>query len=262
MATPRDGARRRRLRSETLLDERSGEREFDAGEARRRRVERLESSEEESDVEIDDVEVDEESSAPRESMRSERSHDRREHRSGEERRHRRHRTSDASGDEEFVYGRRSERPRSPRNSTMEERRVENTDEEEPITRREPVREKRRKEKKIRIVYVTKEEMKSGRYEERRPRMKRESRDRPKTPTESVRHSRGHASRRESFPEATLPSPPKRSNRHLPTESRPGLERSNTTISHAPTANTSGRRASFFGGFLRPIPQTPREPERL
>lgn len=260
MATSREGARRRRLRSEELLDERSGEREFDAGDARRRRVERLESSEEESDLE-EDAKMDEESSAPRESLRSERGYRQREHRSEEERRHHRHRRSDTRGDEEYVYERRAVRQRSPRNTAMDERSEETADEEEHVTRREPVREKRKKEKKIRIVYVTKEEMNSGRYEERRPR-KRESTERPKTSAESIRRSRGHTSRRESFPEATTPSPQKRSNRHMPSDSRPSLERSNTTTSHAPTANTSSRRASFFGGFLRPIPQPPREPERL
>jgi hypothetical protein len=245
------------MREEKSLDERSGEREFDAQEVRRRRIERLEKSDTTSDVEVEEVKMDEESNAPRESLRSDRSHRRREHRSGEERIHHRQRKSEQRDDAEYVYGRPTERSH-PR--VTEERRIETTDEEDHV---EPVREKRRKEKKIRIVYVTKEEMKSGKYKERRSRTGKESADRPKTPTESIRRSRGGlTSRRQSAPEATPPSPLKRSSRHLPEERRPALERSNTTTSQTPPANISTRRGSFFGGLLRPTPQLPREPERL
>ncbi len=129
-----------------------------------------------------------------------------------ERRSRRRRKSTAEEETggTYVYGPPADRPVSSRITISETRRLgrdrESSDSEKRETRSEPVREKRPKEKKIKIVYVIKEESKPTRSKERRIRDERESTTRPKTPVESIRRSRTHAGRRKSTSELPLTSP--------------------------------------------------------
>ena len=163
----------------------------------------------------------EESIATPPSLRSPPSHRRRSVREvrPEEKKHRQRRKSNAKEDErtEYVYGPPTGRPKSSR-IISETRKLgrdgETSEEEERETQSEPEREKRHKEKKIRIIYVSKEEAKSLRHKEKRVKPEKESSERPRDPEESVRRSRTHRSRRNSI--AGVPvSPPKRYALHQP-----------------------------------------------
>jgi hypothetical protein len=151
------------------------------------------------------------------SLRSTPSHRRRSVREvrPEEKKHCRRRKSNAKEDErtEYVYGPPTGRPKSSRITISETRKLgrngeTSEDEEERETQSEPVREKRHKEKKIRIIYVSKEEAKSLRHKEKRVKPEKESPERPRDSEESVRRSRTHRSRRNSIAEVPV-SPPKR-----------------------------------------------------
>jgi hypothetical protein len=158
----------------------------------------------------------EESFATPPSLRSTPSHRRRGDKEvrPEEKKHRRRRKSTAKEDEpaEYVYGPPTNRPKSSRITISETRKLgrdgeTSESEEEHETKSEPVREKMLKEKKVRIIYVTKE-AKSLKHKEKRAKPEKESSERPRKPEESVRRSRTHRSRRNSIAEAPA-SPPKR-----------------------------------------------------
>jgi hypothetical protein len=157
------------------------------------------------------------------SLRSTPSHRRRSVREvrPEEKKYRRRRKSNAKEDErtEYVYGPPTERPKTSRITISETRKLgrdgeTSESEEERETQSEPVREKRHKEKKIRVIYVSKEEAKSLRHKEKRVKPEKESSERPRDPEESVRRSRTHRSRRNSIAEVPA-SPPKRYAPHQP-----------------------------------------------
>jgi len=139
----------------------------------------------------------------------------------EEKKYRRRRKSSTKEDErtEYVYGPPTGRPKSSRITISETRRLgrdgETSEEEEELEiQSEPVREKRHKEKKIRVIYVSKEEAKSLRHKEKRVDPEKESSERPRSSEESVRRSGTHRSRRNSI--AGVPaSPPKRYALHQP-----------------------------------------------
>jgi transcription elongation GreA/GreB family factor len=164
----------------------------------------------------------EESIATPPSLRSTPSHRRRSVRDvrPEEKKHRQRRKSNPKEDErtEYVYGPPTGRPKSSRiiSETRKLGRDGETseEEEERETQSEPEREKRHKEKKIRIIYVSKEEAKSLRHQEKRVKPEKGSSERPRDSEESVRRSRTHRSRRNSI--AGVPvSPPKRYALHQP-----------------------------------------------
>jgi len=159
----------------------------------------------------------EESIATPPSLRSPPSHRRRSVKEvrPEEKKYRTRRKSNAKEDDrtEYVYGPPTGRPKSSRITISETRKLgrdgeTSESEEERETQSEPVREKRHKEKKIRIVYVSREEAKSLRHKEKRVKPEKESSERPRDSEESVRRSRTHRSRRNSIAEVPA-SPPKR-----------------------------------------------------
>jgi hypothetical protein len=157
------------------------------------------------------------------SLRSTPSHRRRSVREvrPEEKKYRGRRKSSTKEDErtEYVYGPPTGRPKSSRITISETRRLgrdgeTSESEEERETQSESVRGKRPKEKKIRVIYVSKEEAKSLRHKEKRVKPEKESSERPRSSEESVRRSRTQRSRRNSIAEVPA-SPPKRYALHQP-----------------------------------------------
>ncbi|CZT53001.1 related to ariadne-2 protein [Rhynchosporium secalis] len=202
---------------------------------------------------------------------------RRRHRDEEKRPRRSKRDGERERDGEeaqFVYG--APEKKEPNVRVSETRRLGrdgDSSEEETFTRSKTVREKPR-EKKVKVVYVTKEELKAEK--QRPPRVKTVRDDKLRGDEDSVRRSREHHSRRTSVVEAPLPpSPPRRhtSTRILHSEARPSLKRSNTTTSHVPSTKSNmpsaaptsptAKRSSFIGSFFGPVlQQQHHEPEKL
>lgn len=144
------------------------------------------------------------------SLKSSRS--RRHHHGGErEHTHRRRRESAVREEEEsFVYGPPKKRVEVTVRETPRRLGREGESEESGSdhVRRERSGRERPKDRKVRVVYVTKEEMKNMPLKERRPRTGRKSSDRSRTPEEVVHRSRAQHSRHTSMPEVVA-SPPKR-----------------------------------------------------
>jgi hypothetical protein len=133
----------------------------------------------------------------------------------EEKKHRGQKKSSTKEDDraEYVYGPPTGRPKSSRITISETRKLgrdgeTSESEEDRDTQSEPVREKGHKEKKIRVIYISKEEAKSSRHKEKRVKPEKERSECPRDPEESVRRSRTHRSRRNSIAEVPA-SPPKR-----------------------------------------------------
>lgn len=133
----------------------------------------------------------------------------------EGKKYRSRRKSSAKEDErtEYVYGPPTGRPKSSRIIISETRKLgrdgeTSESEEERETQSEPEKEKRHKEKKIRVIYVSKEEAKSLRHKEKRVKPEKASSERPRNSEDPVRRSTTHRSRRNSIAEAPA-SPPKR-----------------------------------------------------
>ncbi|PVH78496.1 hypothetical protein DL98DRAFT_246512 [Cadophora sp. DSE1049] len=278
------------------LEPDAGAEELDAASLRRRRLDRLEGqhrrhrqlSSEEEDVFVSTPTLTRtmttESHATRSSRRdatgssASEGHKRRGHRD-EEKRHRR-KKRDGEGEDapaQYVYGAPTEKAKSATTTVRvsETRRLGRdgeSEEEETVSRSRTVKDKPR-EKKIKVIYVTRDELKTSKHKE--PRVKTVKEDRPRESESSVHRSRTHQSRRKSVVESLPPSPPRRhtSSRILHSEARPALKRSNTTSSHVPstrshipsTAGTSltAKRSSFMGSFFGPgIQQHHHEPEKL
>lgn len=209
-------------------------REMDAAEVRRRRIDRLEgrasateeivgreSTSNRREKMVDDEEQTSVRTSGRTSgERDERRSRRRENRETKEERHRRKKREagrETEGSGEYVYGppREREKKESATVRVAETRTLgrdgeSSSDEEEEvverISRRESVKERPR-EKKIKVVYVKKEEH-APRHKERVVKVVRA--DRPRESESEVRRSKGHTSRRASVVEVPLPpSPPRR-----------------------------------------------------
>ncbi|KAG4437178.1 hypothetical protein IFR05_007334 [Cadophora sp. M221] len=202
-------------------------------------------------------------------------HRRRGHRD-EEKRPRRKKSED-EGEAQYVYGAPVEKTEAPTVRVSETRRLGKDgeeSEEERVPRSRTVKEKP-KERKIKVVYMTRDEMKASKHKE--PRVKTVKEDRPRESATSVHRIREHQSRRKSITEApSLPPAPARRHtltRVLHSEAKPALKRNNTTSSHVPstkshipsTAGTSptAKRSSFIGSFFKPgVQQHHHEPEKL
>ena len=277
--------------------------EPDVSEVRRIRVERLEGSTS-TRRSVATPKMTSESHATLPGLKSTSSHRRRKgpQRSTVSTKHRTRRKSNSNDDSTptYVYGPSADRSQTSRNTISETRKLgrdeessaseEDEDEENHTTHSGPVREKPKR--KIRVVYVKENSLKSTKPKERRVKSYKETRDRPKDSSESVRRSRVHTSRRKSVAEERPVSPPKRyvqtilallmltsslrrsvSTRDLPSEARPSLRRSATTNSHIPTIKSpydpsltgttaTIKRSSFLGSFFGPAVQHHHEPERL
>ncbi|KAH7317875.1 hypothetical protein BKA65DRAFT_410598, partial [Rhexocercosporidium sp. MPI-PUGE-AT-0058] len=200
---------------------------------------------------------------------------RRGHRDEEKRQRRKKREEE--GEAQYVYGAPGDKTKAPTVRVSETRRLGRDgeeSEEEGVTSSRSVKEKP-KERKIKVIYMTRDEMKASKHKE--PRVKTVRDDRPRESEASVHRSREHQSRRKSVTDAPSlpPSPPRRhtSTRTLHSEARPTLKRSNTSTSHvpstrshipstagtSPTVKRSGLMGSFFGSGTQ---QHHREPEKL
>lgn len=140
-------------------------------------------------------------------------HRRRGHRDEEKKSRRK--KKDGEGEEaQYVYGAPAsvEKVKAPTVRVSETRRLgwdgEESEEEEKVSRSRTVREKP-KERKIKVIYVTRDEVKTSKHKEQRVKIVRD--DRPKDSGASVHRSREHGSRRKSVAEAPSlpPSPPRR-----------------------------------------------------
>ncbi|KAF8862529.1 hypothetical protein BDZ45DRAFT_799021 [Acephala macrosclerotiorum] len=198
---------------------------------------------------------------------------RRHHRDPEdkERRSQRKPTAKDEAADTYVYGAPTDRPKSSRITVKETRKLGRDGESSESEREHVVRERRErrpgeKEKKIKVIYVTREELKASRHKERRIDSDPDRKD-------SLERSSTHRSRRHSTVELpyTPDTPPKRSvsTRNLTSPAKPTLRRSNTTTSHlpparghAPTLSSSTKRSSFLGGFFAPAAPHHIEPEKL
>jgi hypothetical protein len=216
MARLVDGERRVRQRtssSSSLEDEDVFEsREQTASELRRIRIERLEGSSSPRRRSTTQT-MPSESHATLPSHKSLSSHRRRRRhqRDSEEKEHRSRRKSTAKDESvDYVYGPPADRPKSSRIVVKETRRLgrvgeSSESEEEPIVRSPRERRSEEKEKKIKVIYITREQLKSSRHRhtESSPELSRGGRDSPK-------RSSTHRTRRSV---AELPhapdSPPKR-----------------------------------------------------
>lgn len=198
------------------------------------------------------------------------------HRSPDESKHRRRRESAAKDETGGTYVYEPPRETKEPQVIVSESRVlgrdgdssESSDSEKPVRRSRAEREKP-KERKVKVIYVSaKDEVKSVRSKEHRVRE-----ERPRSPG-SIRRSSPIHVRRKSAPEPPPASPAKRPPpvRHLHSEIRSPLKRSNTTTSHAPSTRTqqapsvtptrATRRSSLFGSFFAPAPPVHVEPEKL
>ena len=226
MADPHaDGERRMRRRHEShggLEDEKLHKsrgkgrvtQDPERADVRRVRVERLERSSSTDGTPIPST-MTSESHTTRPSLKSSSTQRRRgdHHRGPEETKHRRRRESLTNDDSAptYVYGAPADRPKGSRLTLSETRRLgrdgESTEsDEENATQPEPVNDKKPRAKKIRIVYVTKEESKTLKQKERRVKADNEAKDRHHDGDNSIHRSGVRQSRRKSVAEAPSPLP--------------------------------------------------------
>lgn len=187
--------------------------ELDAAEQRRFRIERFDGSRTSSSGRAPETTtMTTESQATPHGLKSTSSHRRRRdrHMEPEEKKHRRRKKSPEREDgPTYVYGSPAERPKTERIRVSETRRLgrdgEFSSEEEKVSRSRADKERPR-EKKIKVVYVTREELKASKH--KAPRVKTVREERPRESEGSVHRSRAHISRRKSVAEApSLPPPP-------------------------------------------------------
>lgn len=188
--------------------------ELDDAELRRIRIERLErSTSTRRPSATQNMTSESHATLPSHKTSSSHRRRRRHHREPEEKEPKSRRKSTAKDDpaDTYVYGPPAGRPKSSRTILKETRRLGRDGDSSELERDHAVRSPREtrtreKEKKIKVIYVTKEELKVSRHRrmESSPELSRDARD-------SLKRSSTHRSRRASAVELprTLESPPKR-----------------------------------------------------